>query len=119
VGHAFNIGNARPLAQCEILEALFAAASKKTEVIRVPRERIARAGGHPMGPNLYFGMYFDLPPITSVISKAQRVLGLKPTAFADGLKETFRWYSRHHEKKAIDYAFEDRLLERERARMAS
>lgn len=119
VGHAFNIANARPLTQCEVLEALFAAAGKQTEVLRVPRERIARAGGHPMGPNLYFGMYFDLPPITSVISKAQRVLGFKPTPFCDGMKETYRWYARHHDKKAIDYAFEDRLLQRERSQLAS
>jgi len=119
VGHAFNIGNARPLTQCEVLDAFFSAAGKSTEVLRVQRDRIARAGGHPMGPNLYFGMYFDLPPITSVISKAQRVLLLKPTLFGDGLKETFRWYSRHHTKKALDYSFEDRLLQRERSQLAS
>ncbi len=49
-----------------------------------------------MGPRLYFGHYFDLPPITQVVSKAQRVLGFQPTDFGEGLKETYRWYLRHH-----------------------
>lgn len=36
VGHAFNIANARPLTQAEVLDALFVAAGKDTPVIRVP-----------------------------------------------------------------------------------
>lgn len=119
VGHAFNISNARPLTQCELVEAFFAAAGKQTPVVRIPRERLMRAGGHPMGPRLYFGMYFDLPPVTMVVSKAQRVLGLKPTPFAEGLKATYKWYLRHHTKKEIDYSFEDSLLARERSQIAS
>jgi nucleoside-diphosphate-sugar epimerase len=63
-----------------------------------------------MGPRLYFGMYFDLPPITMIISKAQRVLGLKPTSFGEGLKQTYKWYLRHHEKPSTDYSFENQLL---------
>ncbi|WP_321471976.1 NAD-dependent epimerase/dehydratase family protein [uncultured Paludibaculum sp.] len=119
VGHGFNIANARPLTQAEVLDALFVAAGKDTPVIRVPRERIARAGGHPLGPNLYFGMYFDLPPVTMVISKAQRVLGFKPTSFQEGLQETYKWYLRHHAKKGIDYTFENQLLAKERSQLAS
>jgi 2'-hydroxyisoflavone reductase len=110
VGHAFNVANLRPVTQTEAVEALAAVASRKAETVRVPRERILRAGGHPMGPRLYFGMYFDLPPITQVVSKAQRVLGFRPTEFADGLKETYRWYLRHHNHRPADYSFEDRLL---------
>ncbi len=79
-------------------------------LVRVPRERILHLGGHPMGPQLYFGMYFDMAPITLVITKAQRVLVFRPTAFSEGLKETYRWYLRHHHKNHIDYAFEDRLM---------
>jgi hypothetical protein len=63
-----------------------------------------------MGPQLYFGYYFDLPPITQVVSKAQRVLGLKPTDFEQGLTETYRWHQRHHDHASIDYSFEDRLM---------
>ncbi len=118
VGHAFNISNARPLTQAELIDAYFAAAGKQVPVVRIPRERILRSGGHPMGPNLYFGMYFDLPPITMVISKAQRVLHFKPTSFAEGLKETYKWYLRHH-KKAVDYGFEDHILAKDRAALAS
>lgn len=118
VGHAFNIANARPLTQAELIDAFFASSGKQAPVVRIPRERILRCGGHPMGPNLYFGMYFDLPPITMVISKAQRVLTFKPTPFAEGLKETYKHYLRHH-KKTVDYSFEDHLLAKDRAALAS
>lgn len=112
-GHAFNIANPRPLTQLEVVEALAEAAGKPGEVVRVPRERIVRAGGHPMGPQLYFGVYFDVPPITTIISKAQRVLGFRPTSFAEGLKETYRWYLRNYKRVPQDYRFEDGLLGRE------
>ncbi|MBI4891589.1 MAG: NAD-dependent epimerase/dehydratase family protein [Acidobacteria bacterium] len=118
LGHAFNISNARPLTQAELIDAFFTSCGKTTPVVRIPRERILRCGGHPMGPNLYFGMYFDLPPITMVISKAQRVLTFKPTPFADGLKETYKWYVRNH-KRTMDYGFEDHLLAKDRAQLAS
>jgi len=110
-GHAFNIANLRPVTQTEALESFAAAAGKKLQLVRVPRECILRAGGHAMGPRLYFGEYFDLPPITQVISKAQRILGFKPTDFAAGLAETYRWYQRHHNHSGLDYSFEDRLME--------
>jgi len=109
VGHAFNVANLRPVTQTEAVEAFAAASGKKAEFIRVPRERVLRMGGHPMGPKFYFGQYFDIPPITQVVSKAQRVLGFRPTGFAEGLKETYRWYLRHHNHAAPDYAFEDKL----------
>ena len=63
-----------------------------------------------MGPNLYFGMYFDMPAITQVINKAQRVLKFQPTDFKEGLKETYKWYLRHHQKDTSNYAFEDKLI---------
>lgn len=111
IGHAFNIANARPVTQAEVLDAFAAASGKKeSRVVRIPRERIHRLGGHPMGPQLYFGMYLDLPPITMVISKAQRVLGFKPTTFDAGLKETYRWYLKHHERPKVDYEFENKLI---------
>jgi nucleoside-diphosphate-sugar epimerase len=109
VGHAFNVANLRPVTQTEAVEAFAVASGKKAEFIRVPRERILRLGGHPMGPKFYFGQYLDIPPITQVVSKAQRVLGFRPTGFAEGLKETYRWYLRHHSHAAPDYAFENKL----------
>jgi dTDP-D-glucose 4,6-dehydratase len=50
-----------------------------------------------------------------IVAKAQRVLGLKPTPFDEGLKETYRWYMRNRGKPEADYSFEDALLERIRA----
>ena len=110
VGHAFNVANLRPVTQSEVVEALAEVASRKAQIVRIPRERILRLGGHPMGPRLYFGQYFDLPPITQVVSKAQRVLGFRPTDFGEGLRATYRWYLRHRDHKAPDCTFEERLL---------
>jgi nucleoside-diphosphate-sugar epimerase len=110
VGHAFNIANARPLAQSEVVEAFAKAAKKPAKLVRIPREYILRAGGHPMGPKLYFGFYYDMPPITQVTAKAQRVLKFKPTDFETGLKETYRWYLRANSFPKPDYSFEDALL---------
>jgi hypothetical protein len=78
--------------------------------VRIPREYILRMGGHPMGPRLYFGMYFDLPPITQVTAKIQRVLKFKPTEFNAALKDTYKWYLRHNHFPKPDFRFEDQLL---------
>jgi 2'-hydroxyisoflavone reductase len=110
VGHAFNIANARPLSQTEAVEAFAKACKKPVRFVRIPREYILRAGGHPMGPKLYFGTYFDIPPITQVTAKAQRVLKFKPADFSTGLQETYRWYLRHNDFPKQDYVFEDALL---------
>jgi nucleoside-diphosphate-sugar epimerase len=114
-GHAFNIACPRPLTQAEVVDSIAAAAGKPAQTIRVPREKILRMGGHPIGPKLYFGTYFDIPPITMIVAKAQRVLGFKPTTFDEGLKETYRWYMRHRNKAEADFSFEDAVLERIRA----
>ena len=110
VGHAFNMGNPRAISQVEVVDALAAAAGKDPEYVRLPRERMLRAGGHPKGPKLYFGMYFDMPPITMVINKTQRVLKLMPIDFLQGLKDTYRWYTRKHPFPPPDYAFENELI---------
>jgi 2'-hydroxyisoflavone reductase len=110
VGHAFNIANARPISQCEAVEAFGHAAKKPVNFVRIPREFILRMGGHPMGPRLYFGMYFDVPPITQITAKAQRMLKFKPTEFLAGLQETYRWYMRHNDFPEPDFSFEDILL---------
>lgn len=119
VGHAFNIASPRAVSQAEAVAAFAEAAGKKATVVRLPRERICQAGGRVMSPPYYFGMYFDLPPITMIITKAQRVLGFKPTDFAEGLRETYRWYLRHHPRRTIDYSFEDKLLAMAQMTMAA
>jgi 2'-hydroxyisoflavone reductase len=110
VGHAFNIANARPISQCEAVEAFAQVAKKPVTFVRIPREFITRMGGHPMGPRLYFGMYFDVPPITQITAKAQRMLKFKPTEFRAGLQQTYRWYLRHNDFPDPDFSFEDTLL---------
>ena len=110
VGHAFNIANARPVAQSEFVEALAKVCRKPVKFVRIPREYLLRAGGHPMGPKMYFGFYLDMPPITQVTAKAQRVLKFKPTDFAAGLQESYRWYLRHNQAAKQHYTFEDMLL---------
>jgi len=77
--------------------------------VRVPREKIAAAGGNVMSEPFYFGQYLDLPPITENVSKLQRVLSVRLTAFATGLRETHRWYLRKPRRKS-DFSFEDRLI---------
>jgi 2'-hydroxyisoflavone reductase len=109
-GHAFNIANARPLTQLEAVEAFATAAGRDAKFVRIPRDRILRAGGHPMGPKLYFGVYLDMPAITVVVNKAQRMLKFKPIDFATGLKETYRWYLRNNKFPKPDLAFEDGLI---------
>ena len=110
VGHAFNVANPSPLTQAEVVDVLALAAGKEPTYVRLQREKILQAGGHPMGPKLYFGMYFDLPPITMVIAEAQRVLKLKPTDFAEGLTDTYRWYERQRPFPPPDYTFENDLI---------
>jgi 2'-hydroxyisoflavone reductase len=109
-GEAFNIGNERPVTQVEMVRAMARAAGKKETLARVPRERIQEAGGAVMGAPLYFGEYFDLPPITENVTKVRRILGVRPAPFDDGLLETYRWYLRQKRPKP-DFSFEDRLLE--------
>jgi nucleoside-diphosphate-sugar epimerase len=110
IGQAFNIANPRPVSQAEAVDAFAAACRKPANVVRIPRERLLRAGGHPMGPKLYFGMYYDMPPITQITNKSQRILKLKATPFDVGLKETYRWYLRNNSFPKPDYTFEDEML---------
>ena len=118
VGHAFNVANARSIPQVDLLAALAEAAGKPAakgvQIIRMPRELIYRMGGHPLGPKLYFGIYYDLPPITMMIAKAQRILKFKPTDFGVGLREAYKTWKATGQTAAPDYAFEEQLWARAR-----
>ena len=109
-GHAFNIANPRPVTQEDLVTAMAAAAKKKTELVHVPRLRLLRAGGHVMKAPYYFATYYDMPPITQVINKAQRILKFKATPMADGLRETYLWYLKNHKRAKQDFSFEDAML---------
>lgn len=114
VGHAFNIANPRPITQHELVMDLAAAAGyERPRIISVSREFIHRAGGRPVGShNLYFGDYFDVPAITEIITKAQRMLGFKPTDFLAGLKTTYKEYVRKRVFPKPDFSFEDEIFRR-------
>ncbi len=109
VGQAFNIADECPLTQMELVRALAAAAGMEARTVFIPRAKILETGGHPLGPNLYFGVYFDMPPITENIGKARRLLGFQPTNFRTGLTQTYEWYLQQPATRQ-DYRFENRLL---------
>jgi nucleoside-diphosphate-sugar epimerase len=114
VGHAFNAANPRAITQHELLGDLAGAAGiEEPRFVSIPREWIQRAGGQVMGrERRYFGEYYDVPAITQVITKAQRMLAFKPTDFATGLRETYRAYLKDHPDPKINCAFEDQLIAR-------
>lgn len=108
-GESFNIAHAERLTQRGFVEALARAAGVTPECVAVPRAAIHAAGGHPFAGNLYFGEFLDIPPHTSVIEKAPRVLGIAPTPLEAALREGFSWYQAQP-RRQVDYTFEDRLL---------
>jgi len=110
LGEAFNIGDPKPVTQVELVEKLAKVANVDPTLVRVPRDAIAQAGGNAMEPPLYFGEYFDLPPITENIGKVTRVLKMKLTPIEVGLKETYRWYLRNHKPRTAGFEFDDKLL---------
>jgi nucleoside-diphosphate-sugar epimerase len=110
-GHAFNMAHVEPLTQRSYVEALARVAGVTPQFVSVPRTVIAAAGGQLVGERLYFGEYLDLPPRTSIVDKAPRVLGVGPTPLDDALRQTFAWY-KAHPRRPVNYDFEDRLLAR-------
>jgi len=110
VGQAFNIGNHRPVTQLALVKMLADAAGVDPKLMKIPRERIVDAGGNPMGKPAYFGVYFDMPPITEAMGKAERILNIAITPFDKGLKQTHAWYLDRREGEPMDTSFEDRLL---------
>jgi nucleoside-diphosphate-sugar epimerase len=108
-GHAFNVANPRPVTQMEAVSAMARAAGAEPELIFAPRRTILEAGGRILGTNLYFGEYFDLPPITMRTEKVERMLGFRATPFEEGLRRTYEWY-RSQPPRRPDYTFEDRLV---------
>ncbi len=106
---AYNIANPTAVTQSEVVRALAAAAGVEARMELVSRERLEALGGGQLEPPYYFGQYFDMPPISQVISKARRELGFEPTPFGEGLRRTFEWYQ-SSERAAPDFSFDDRVL---------
>jgi nucleoside-diphosphate-sugar epimerase len=108
-GEAFNIAHVEPLTQRSFVETLARVAGVAPTFAPIPRATIHASGGNPFMGNLYFGEYLDIPPYTSSIEKAQRVLGVTPTSLEAALAAGFAWYAAQPRRK-VDYTFEDRLL---------
>ena len=108
-GEAFNIAHVEPLTQRSLVEALARVAGVSARFAPMPRATILAAGGHPFAGNLYFGEFLDIPPHTSAIEKAPRVLGVTPTSLEAALGASFAWYAAQP-RRQVDYTFEDRLL---------
>jgi 2'-hydroxyisoflavone reductase len=108
-GEAFNVGHVEATTQRSFVEALARAAGAEPTLVPVARSAIQAAGGQVMGENLYFGEVLDMQPLTSVVDKAARVLGLAPTPLDEALAAGFAWY-REQPRRPVDYTFEDRLL---------
>ena len=109
-GRAFNVADEKPLTQVEVVTEFARAMGKQPVLVRVPREIIARNGGNAAGPPMYFGESYDKPPITEAVGRVKRVLNVSLTPFATGLKETWRWNSRHGSDSKLDFSFEDKLI---------
>jgi 2'-hydroxyisoflavone reductase len=89
-GEAFNVGHVEPTTQRSFVEALARAAGAEPTPVPVARSAIQAAGGQVMGENLYFGEVLDMQPLTSVVDKAARVLGLEPTPLDEGARRGLR-----------------------------
>ena len=113
-GRAFNVADEKPLTQVEVVTEFAKAIGKQPSIVRVPREIIARNGGNAFVPPLYFGQYYDVPPITEAVGRVKRVLNVSLTPFATGLKETYKWYLKHAAERKMDFAFEDKLIRQAR-----
>ena len=108
-GQAFNIAHVEPLTQRSFVEALARVAGVAPTFAPMPRTAIHAAGGHPFTGNLYFGEYLDIPPHTSVVEKAPRILGVTPASLDAALAASFAWYQTQPRREGA-YTFEDRLL---------
>ena len=109
-GRAFNVADDKALTQVDVVLAFAKAVGKEAVLVRVPRALIARAGGNAFAEPLYFGEYYDLPPITMAIGRVKRVFNMSLTPFADGLKETYKAYLRHGGSRKPDFRLDDELI---------
>lgn len=110
VGKPFNLGDRPAPTQTELVHTLARAAGASAKTIFVPREKAIAAGGHPMGPKMYFAQYYDLPPITMRTDNMRDVLGITPMPLQEGLRITYEWWLSRNPFPKPDYTFEDQLL---------
>jgi len=111
IGHAYNIANESPLTQRQFVESLARAAGVPVSLGILSRKRIRELGGNAFDEPFYFGEGLDVPSFSVQVDKARQHLGFQPTAWEDGLRETYEWYCREgRHARRLDFAFEDHLL---------
>jgi hypothetical protein len=77
----------------------------------VRRETALAAGGHPMGPKMYFAQYYDVPPITMRLDNMTHLLDVEATPFEEGLRYTYRWWLENRgASPPPDYSYENEVL---------
>lgn len=108
-GRAYNVAHVRPVRQDEFVRMLGEAAGIEPDLRYIPRETALRLGGQLFQPPYYFGQYFDMPPITLDITRAQQELGFQPVSMAEGLRQAWRWYS-STDRERPDFSFDDIAL---------
>lgn len=112
-GEAFNIANADPISQEDLVKLLAAAAGQNVETVAVPRARIEALGGSAFAPPLYFAVSLDSETNLAVdIGKATRMLDFRPTDPLRGLQETFDWYMKGDRTRKPKFSFDRVLLGR-------
>lgn len=104
----FNLAGA-PVTQNDFIQTLARVVGVEADIVHIPRARIEAAGGHVMKPPFYFGAYLDIPPITALGDRVERVLGLELRSLEDGMRETFAWYT-SADRPTPDTSWEDKLL---------
>jgi len=109
-GKAYNIANPAPVTQKELVEALGRAAGRAPRIAYLARQSIEKLGGNVFQPPLYFGQYYDVPPITQRTERAAAELGFKATPFDIGLAATFEWYQGRGDGPEKGFEFDDKLL---------
>lgn len=108
-GEAFNVAHLEATTQRGFIEALARIAGVEPTFAPMARDAIHAAGGRLFMGDLYFGEMLDLPPHTSIVDKAARILDFTPTGLDEALGEGFAWYL-EQPRRPVDYTFEDRLL---------
>lgn len=109
-GRAFNVANETPLTQVAAIREFAKALGRPASIVHVPRDIIQRNGGNVFRAPLYFGQYYDLPPITENVERVKRELNLTLTPFESGLQKTYEWYAKSAPRQDLDFSFEDRLM---------
>lgn len=104
---AFNVGN-RPITQAAFVDLLGRLTGKPYQVVDVPREFLLEQGGGLLGPNLYFGEYMDLEPISGSTARLES-LGWGPRDLEEGFRGTYEWYL-GQDRGELGYGWLDDLL---------